>query len=234
MYRIAIVEDDSEAITVLQSFVERFFAESGIEVEVKSFANPLRFLESAAEGFALVFMDIDMPVMDGMEAARRLRAVDDQTVFVFVTNLSTLAANGYEVDAADFIVKPLDYDIFAVKMQRIMRLVRRSEATMTMVRTPEGIRMVRLDAIRFVEVQGHRIFFHTDDGVICTRGTLKDVAVELGSESFALCNKCYLVNLARVEAIDKLYATVGGEQVQVSRPRRQDFLRALAAYHASH
>lgn len=232
MYRIAIVEDELDAMKELQGMVGRFFNEAGVEIEVSCFANAMRFLETYRRGFSLVFMDIEMPVIDGMEVARRLRKVDDRTALVFVTNLASLATNGYEVNALDFIVKPLDYELFAIKMRRIMHFVRRSASTTTMVRTADGMRVLRLDSIRYIEVSGHNLFFHTDEEVVKTRGALKDVVSELGDESFALCNKCYFVNLARVESMDRTEVTVGGERIQVSRMRRSSFLKALSDFHA--
>ena len=71
---------------------------------------------SGMKGFDIVLMDIDMPGMNGMETARALRKVDAAVILIFVTNMAQFAISGYEVDATDFILKPVNKYSFAIKI----------------------------------------------------------------------------------------------------------------------
>lgn len=101
MYRIAIVEDDQNAAEVLRSYLQRYEEENGEQFSVSSFANGLLFLKEQESGFDIVFMDIEMPALDGMETAKLLRRVNDISCLIFVTNMASYAIKGYEVDAID-------------------------------------------------------------------------------------------------------------------------------------
>lgn len=231
MLRIAIIEDEQDSIRRLQDVLERYGEDASLEFDVRMFANPIRFLDGYRADYDIVFLDIDMPGMNGMDAARELRKMDEEVALVFVTNLARFAANGYEVNALDFIVKPVEYDLFKVKLDRVLRFVERDRVRKVMVKTSDGIRIVRLESLRFVEVSAHYLFFHTDDGIFKTRGSLKEVESQLSDASFVLCNKCYLINLARVQAMGKQDINVGGEVIQVSRLKRNEVLAALSDYY---
>ena len=104
-------------------------------------------------------MDIDLPGINGMEAAQILRGYDEQTPLVFVTNLAQYAIKGYQVDALDFMVKPVAYDDFSLRMDRAMRMVRRTSKGTVAIPTPDGIRVVRLDDVLYVDIVKHDLHY---------------------------------------------------------------------------
>lgn len=121
MTKIAIVEDKNEALLALENHIARYTREKGVECSYTHFANGLFFLENYKADFDVVFMDIDMPLMNGMEAAKRLREVDGHVPLVFITDLKQYALKGYEVEAMDFLVKPVSYAAFSTMLDRVRR-----------------------------------------------------------------------------------------------------------------
>ena len=113
MLGIAIVEDDREQAALLETHIKRYAAEHQLVVSVSVFYDAVTFLEKYTQGYQMIFMDIKMPMLDGMDAARFLRERDQKVVLVFVTTMRQYAIQGYDVDAADFIVKPVNYPEFA-------------------------------------------------------------------------------------------------------------------------
>ena len=73
-------------------------------------------------------MDIEMPLISGLETARKMRKVDEQVPLIFVTVMAELAIKGYEVNAMDFIIKPLTYFNFALKLDKAIRLKERMQS----------------------------------------------------------------------------------------------------------
>ncbi|MBQ1490419.1 MAG: response regulator, partial [Blautia sp.] len=104
--RIAIVEDEEAPRLALLTCLERFGKEKGLALSLSTFSDALSLLDHYEPIYDLIFMDIQLPYLNGMDAARRLRAMDQSVLLVFVTNLTQYAIAGYEVAALDYILKP--------------------------------------------------------------------------------------------------------------------------------
>ena len=128
MIRVAIVDNEKEEIENLRALFQRYSRENEISFDIVSFESGITFLEEyRMERFELVFMDVDMPDMDGFETSRKLRKVDSSVALVFVTNVSRMAIQGYEVGAMDYLLKPMSYEAFRLKMPRIFAQCQRNE-----------------------------------------------------------------------------------------------------------
>ena len=109
MFRIAIVEDQEETRENLNRFVRQYAQEQGLQVEISLITDGAEIAEHYTPGFDIIFMDVEMPRLDGFGAAEAIRAVDADVVLVFVTNMAQYAIRGYEVDALDYVLKPVNY-----------------------------------------------------------------------------------------------------------------------------
>lgn len=108
--RVCVLEDEKIVADKLCSFIEKYCAEQGVRVEVQVFPDAFALLEGYHADVDILFMDIQLPVMNGMEAAKKIRETDEKVLIVFVTNLAQYAVEGYDVNAFDFILKPVEYD----------------------------------------------------------------------------------------------------------------------------
>ncbi|WP_303926907.1 LytTR family DNA-binding domain-containing protein [Subdoligranulum variabile] len=109
MLNVAIVDDEAAERQKLREYLEAAACRKNEEFCVDEFSSADAFLVQYRQGYDLVFMDIEFPQgQNGMEAARALRRMDSTVVLIFVTNIAQMAVEGYEVDALDFIVKPVD------------------------------------------------------------------------------------------------------------------------------
>ena len=166
MLGIAIVEDDREQAALLETHIKRYAAEHQLVLSVSVFYDAVTFLEKYTQGYQMIFMDIKMPMLDGMDAARFLRERDQKVVLVFVTTMRQYAIQGYDVDAADFIVKPVNYPEFALKFTRLLGKVERPEAVSpdVFIKTENSFVRLALSDIFYVEVNGHYCVYHTASG----------------------------------------------------------------------
>lgn len=227
---VAIVEDSPAEAELLRSYFARFTREHGVEFTLTCFASGEEFLNKYRPAYDLVLMDIGLPGHNGMETAAALRERDRSVTLIFVTNMAQFAVKGYEVDAFDFVVKPVGYSNFALKLQRALNKLDTRRDTEVLVTLSDS--MVRLAAsqIKYIEISGHRMVYHTTDGELYAYGNLKEVEATLGGGMFARCNNCYLVNLNYVRAVQGHTVTVGTDELQISRPRRKAFIQALNDY----
>ena len=122
MVRCAVVEDERENRDMLRDYIFRFNREKNILLWPFFYSNAAEFL-SSAEKYDLVLMDIRMPGLNGMDAARILRERDEGVQIVFITSLASYALQGYEVGALNYIVKPVSYPDFALKLARTLKRV---------------------------------------------------------------------------------------------------------------
>ena len=226
--KLAIVEDDSAQARTLAAYCEKYGAEKGADISAVHFDEPSGFLEKYRGGFDAVFMDIVMPVMDGMECARRLRKIDEDVVLCFVTTMAQYAVKGYEVGAFDFIIKPVSYGEFAMKLDRIARLLskRRSEAVMIVSRS--AVRRVEVKDLMYVEVYDHMLIYHTRDGDIEAHGKLAALEQDEKFRRFLKVSPSHLVSCDHITSVAEDHMTVGGNRIPISRRRRKECLEKMA------
>lgn len=232
MIRVAIVEDERVSAQALNNCLRRYGEENGTEFDVHFFTNAVDFLEAYRHNFEIVFMDVSMPGMNGMEASHRLREMDTQVVLVFVTSLAQYAVEGYEVDALDFVVKPVNYYSFKMKIKKALAAASRNTGTVLTVPYSSGFHYLKASDILYIEVQTHELIYHTvSSGNVTASGTLKTVEIQLMNDGFFRCNYCYLVNLNHVSKVVGNIVVVGGDELQISRNRKREFLQRLAQYY---
>ena len=233
MIRIGILEDDSACAAQMKDLLARYGEEKSILIESDVFTYGEEFLESRRKDkYDLLLIDIDLPGINGWECAKRLREQDSVQPLMFVTSLAQFAVNGYEVSALDFLVKPVSYTNFRIKMNRALAAIRNSQDHKVIVNTrTERICMGTRD-ILYVEVRGHWLTFHKTDGSsVDVSGSLKTISEELHDCGFALCNACYLVNMRYVSRMDALNVTLtSGIQLQISIRKRKSFADEFTAY----
>lgn len=230
MINVAIVEDESEAAEILTQHLKRYAEEKGTQFHTVWFNNPVLFLERYKASYDIILMDIEMPHINGMDAAKKLRDMDKSVALIFVTNMAQFAIKGYEVDAFDFIVKPLSYFNFALKLERVVERIKTREEIKLAVTVDDATRFIRAVDIYYIEVIKHSVIYHTVNGTFESYGTLKKIEPILGGAGFAKCNNCYLVNLRYVSGVKGFTVTVGKEELQISHPKKKEFLRALNIY----
>jgi len=231
MKKVAIIDDDENIRSTIKEYLKKYEQASKEQFIVSDFAFPELFLTNYKPEYDIVMMDIDMPGMNGLTAARKLRNLDERVVLLFVTNLAQYALKGYEVAATDFIVKPLKYERFSQKLERALRFVPESTRPMLMIRTESATITVELDDIIYVEVNKHDVYYHTVKDVYRVRGSLKQAEEDLGDPKFFACDKSCLVNLAYVEGVSAGTVTVAGNELCVSRSKKKPLIDALAAFH---
>jgi len=232
MLSIGILEDEKARSDELIGFLERYKAEhSDFSYTVDVFTTGGKLIFDYKKNYDLLFMDIRLPDMLGIDAAREIRKIDENVMIVFVTNLTQYAIDGYEVDAFDYLLKPLLYGPFSLKLKRILNILnRKSEKRWLTLRTKQEVYRLDAASILYIEVSGHDLIFHTDDGEYRVWGTLSKYEHELEGEPFSRCNACYLVNLKYVSSVKGLTVLVKDHALGMSRNRRKDFMEDLARY----
>ena len=234
MYRFLSIEDDASEERTLAGCIRRYTQENGLEAKLDWHSRISEGdLAQISGRYDLIFMDIDLPGENGMDAAAELRTFDKVTPLVFVTNLARFAVRGYEVDALDFIVKPLDYENFSFRMDRIIRRIEHRPTHKVMVKTASGSFLVAVRDIEYIVVSGHRLSYRVlgYEEPLVSRGSMRDLERELANEWFARVSNETLVNLTRISQLrTDSVRTESGEVLYFSRSRKKAALEAMARF----
>lgn len=230
MIKIAIVEDSEKDAEVLKSFIERFGAERNEQFTVERFHDGMQFISEYSATYDIVFMDIEMPVFDGISTARKLRELDNDVCLIFVTNLAKYALVGYEVSAMDYMVKPIKYFSFALKMEKAVRLRQSRHTGWLMLRIDESMKKIDFNEILFVEVFGHTAIIHTDKQTHTVRMTLGALTEKLPKPFFFQCNRSVIINMKYLKEVRDSCAVIGEQNIKISRSKMTELLETMAEY----
>lgn len=227
---IAVVEDNDSEAAFIRGFIDRYFKEKNMQCKVTVFSDALFFLFGYKPEFDCVFMDIDLPNLNGLDGAKKLRESDPAVPLVFVTSLARYAVKGYGVGALDYLVKPFSYENFALTMDTVCTHTKLNSQSSVTVRNLDGYKVIPTCSIYYVEVRKHRIMYHTDTGIIDVWGSMPSAEAGLPKESFVKCGASWLVNLKNVKSVSGNTVTVGKDILKISRAKKKEFMTALHEY----
>ena len=230
MIHIAIVEDEALYMEQLKNYIEKYSKESDMEFKVTYFQDGDEIAVNYSADYDIILMDIQMQFMDGMTAAKKIREMDSKVILIFVTNMIQYAVQGYQVDALDYIVKPVEYFSFTQKLNRAIERIGTNSKHYISATTEDGIRKVNIDDILYIESSGHYLNFITMTEIYETRGTMKYMEDLLELHDFCRIHKGYLVNMKHVEGVKESDCIICGRKLPVSRNNRKNFMERLTDY----
>lgn len=229
MLHIAIVDDEIREQCLLEGHIQRYFEDYPEKPKLSFYQLGEDAVENNAQ-FDIMFLDIAMKYMDGVQAARRIRQGNPRVILVFVTNLHQRALEGYGVDALDFLVKPVPYRSFSVTMDRALERLESFREKRLEIRALDGLQFVDLNSIVYAETEEKRIRIHTLREEILSRESLQSLEDRLAGGSFFRCHKAYLVNLNFVDAVSGDQVMVAGRPLSLSKYKKKQFLEKMTIH----
>lgn len=231
MYNIGICDDEQDFARELEEMIRQYARESGMEIRTTLFLNGRELIEGNRLTLDLIFLDIQMDVMNGLEAAKRIRARDGKVGIIFLTSLTRYALAGYEYQAANYIIKPITYARLKRELDRWLESYRREDKKYILVNNEDGCHRVDLSTLHYLETYNRNVKLHTDSGDIISYKKMKELEAELKEAHFIRCHSGYLVNLFYVKRVGKLEITLtDGEVIPISQPKRKAVMKELADY----
>ena len=230
IYNIAVVDDTQTDAETLFGFLDRFERENDVKFKIERFNDGMAFISEYKPRFDIIFLDIKMPLLNGMQTAKRIRDVDDHVAIIFYTQMVKFAIAGYSVNALDFLVKPAQYSDFEKKMKKAVRYASRTAKESVMVGASNGVVKLIADEILYVEKDGNNLVYHTADGQYSERANLYAREEQLEKLGFAKCRSGCMVNLKHVTKCTSSEVTVGETKIPVSRSKQKIFMNKVLLF----
>lgn len=229
--KIAICDDEKAVLEQLRGYVERYAASHLFDYTVLEFEDSRLLLEAARQDkdIQILFLDIYMEPLSGMELAERLRADGSSCAIIFVTVSTDHYASSYEVDAEHYLVKPVSYERVCQALDRCSALLAAAAKSISFSTQGREI-LLPLRQIRFAEVFRNQTIIHADRD-IPLRCTLEAVAARLDDRRFIRTHRSYLLNMDYIaNRSDNDIFLKTGERVSLSRSYEKQFEREYGRY----
>ena len=228
MITFAVCDDEPMMARELASHLADYMKEKSITAyDLSSFSDGRALLEGAVS-FDVIFLDIQMEQPDGMETARLLRQRGDHSLLIFVTVLKECVFDSFQVEAFDYLLKPLDSARFHQTMDRVLRSLEQRAAEDIVIQRGTGCEVVLLSDIVYCEVLGRKVYLHKKDGTVSGYYDKLENLERRVDGRFFKCHRSYLVNLDYVRGCrDGQVLLSQGERIPASRLRERELTQAL-------
>lgn len=243
--RIAICDDDEQELAHLAELITEYQLSRRVDHECHFFHNSTDFLcEMQAGKYDLILLDIIMPGINGVQAARELRELDKNVRLIFISSSPEFALESYSVGAYYYLLKPADANSLFPLLDNVGSELSTQKEHELILKNRKSILKISFAKIEYIEVINKTVFFHLADDIIHEVAvSLADIEKKLLSRTeFFKTHRSYLINLNYVQSIDtSCIITKNGHNIPISRQRRNQvqnaymefLLQAEAASHAS-
>ena len=232
---IVITEDQEKDYQRLNSFIRQYGKEKGLPLTITGFTDGARLLEHYDRGFDILFMDIGLPQISGMDASRRVRQIDESIPIIFTTNMAQYAIQGYEVAAIGFMLKPVPYYQFENYLAKAIAMCRKKltlqKNSIITLGGEKNFKRVSADDIMYIVKDRNYIDYHlSGEEVFRERGTFKDIIPRFQHTTIKQLGIGCMVNLRHVLKKEGNDVYLRDVVFSITMPYRKTFTQDLMDY----
>lgn len=228
--KIAIVDDDIQCRKQVTEYIRTYAKSTKQVIEIVEYSLGINFISEYQADCDIIFLDVEMPHMDGISSAKKIREVDQYVAIIFLTNYSQYAINGYEVNALDYVMKPLTYFVFEMKLKKALKYIdHRVKEDVVIVTKQEVIRLPNSE-IMYANSEGNNTVYHTANGTYRERMPMRETAKKFKGPNIVFCSSGCLINLSFVTKVVKDVVYLGEIQLTISRPKRKEFISRYISF----
>ena len=231
MISIAICDDSINMVNSLDESIKEYASNTNKEIRTFLFTDGIELLENFSSKFDIIFLDIKMPQMNGIEVAKKIREKDADVIIIFLTSLVQYALDGYKVNAANYLVKPITKKRLGSELERWIRKTEQNDEPYICFHNDNGNYKVLLKNVSYIETYNRNLLIHTGQQNIVCYWKMKDMENKVVPYGFARNHSSYIVNLFYVENIEKNDVKLSsGERLPISKTKKKEFMEKLAEY----
>ncbi|MFQ7801804.1 LytR/AlgR family response regulator transcription factor [Enterocloster sp.] len=231
--RVALCDDESYVLSVLEDYFQRYADKNGGDFSLIKFTSGIPLLKYVEENndLDIIFLDIQMPELNGIEVAHIIRKKDADVKIFFLTSIIKYALEGYKVNAERYLTKPLNYGRFQKELERVIKALDLENKRFFIEKNDEGVFKINLSDILYIETVGRNTRIHTKEREILSYHSMKEHE-EFLDKSFFRCHRGFIINLKYVkETIDSDIILNDRTVISLSKYRKKEFKEALLDYY---
>jgi DNA-binding LytR/AlgR family response regulator len=231
MITVVICDDEQPFVNKMKDYLKRYSLETEQEIRTREFADGQALINAYHTDFRIIFMDIKMPKLDGIETAKKIRAMDSNVIIIFITSLIKHVFAGYNVNAANYLIKPLDYRRFRLEMDKAVARAATIKEGYISVKNDDGFFKIYLTSLKYIETYERKTMIHTTKDNIISYKKMQEHEKDLVDYPFVRCHNSYIVNLEYIDKIVGYEITLmSGETIPISKQKKKELLQCLAEY----
>lgn len=231
MIKIAFIDDSKEQQAIYDEYMSRYQKDHMYDYTIDKYYDGDDLVFNFKANYDIIFLDVEMERMNGIDTANFIRKQDENVIIVFVTNMAQYAIKGYSVKALDYLLKPITYYGFEHILTNSIELLKQSRKSFLLVTNKDETTKIDTSTIMFIESIGHKVKIVTKDKDYFMAATIKDIENDLKNrKQFFRSNKCYIVNLAYVTKTVEDCAVIDKHNLLISKRRKKEFMTALTEY----
>lgn len=231
MLSIAVCDDMPIECAELAERIEKILDKIGAEYSLKRFFEGQELLK-CVESFDIVFLDIKMPEISGMELAKQMRENGHESIIVFVTSAEEYVYESFDVEAFNFLIKPVNEEkLKNVLRKAVVKVTACNNEDFLIISSEHQIKKILLKDILYIESVGRTVKIHCSSGILETYKQIGDLEQTLSDKHFFRCHKSFLLNLEYVSRFDKAEIVMeNGDTVFLARKRAKIFQNEFISY----
>ena len=228
--RIAICDDEKPMSDHIRKMTSDFFRGKNTEVSILQFSDGEELLRYDKK-IDILFLDIQMSGIDGMETARKLRSRNFRGFLIFITILKEMVFRSFEVQAYDYLVKPVGEKKFAGTMERLLVSMNHAGGEKLLVQKGYERSIISFDEIVFAEIIDRKVYLHlASSEVVDFYDRIENLEARLDGRFFR-CHRSYLINMRYLKSYKNGVAYMeNGKEIPVSRLRNKAFSEVILQY----
>lgn len=231
MIKISICDDEISFCKSLEQMLMNYAHSYGISIDIKMFTSSFCFLDSYSPDTDIVFLDILMPLQNGLSVAKELRKKDPNVCLIFLTSLRQYVFKGYDFQAYQYILKPITARRIELLMNELIPKIRQDDRQYIFVKVKGDVHRIDISDLIYIETQSRKALLHLFSGTLLVNKKLQDFENVLPQNSFFRCQASFIVNLAYIKDITgyQIYLTTD-DVVPISKQKKRTLLEHLALY----
>lgn len=231
--KIAICDDEEVQLELIEKYIIEWSKQLSEKAHIYKFKSSEEFLFKYEDikDYDVLLLDIQMKEISGMELAKRLRELGEQMKIVFITGDREYVFQGYEVQALDYIVKPVVKEKLFTVLHRVNEMLKKEDDFVFIQSDGVMHKLKQLD-ICYIESIGHETVLYVKDKKITCKKGISTIEKDIKEKNFYRCHRSYLVNLSKIDSISKKEVIMEGNiRIPIARGKWEELNKAYLSFY---
>lgn len=220
MLKIALCEDDQLQRELVKNYIDRSLLNRNYEIF--EFKSGEELIANYPQKLDILFLDIQMKEINGMDAAKKIRTFDNNVEIIFITGIWDYVQEGYEVRAYRYIIKPIDFNSFKTQLNLCIKEIENQKRPSIVVTYKGEVNKIDIGSIVYIETDNRNTLIHTKEKSYRSNMGISKLEKYLEGSTFFRCHNSFLINLEYINKIGQDSVFLEEYEIQVSRHKMKE------------